>query len=302
MPNDTRVPVALTTWPVALYALGAMALDDGSAEAQSGVGEVFRDRFTDGSGEGPQMVVLPPGIFTMGSPVSEAGRIEDEGPQWAVEIGYRLAMGRYEVTVDQYEAFVMETGHSAGGGCHTREASSASWLSPGFAQSGHHPVACISWDDAQAYVDWLNRRTGLTGRPDRYRLPSEAEWEYAVRAGTSTAYSFGDDASELGAHAWYAGNSDQRTHPVGSKPPNAFGLYDMHGHVWEWVEDCWNWGHTGAPTDGSARTTGDCSHRVHRGGSWYFYPQILRSAHRGAGAPGLRDNDIGFRLARTLPD
>lgn len=290
MPNDIRVAVGLKIWAVALYALGAMGLDDGSAQAQSGFGEVFRDQFTDGSGQGPQMVVLPPGIFTMGSPVSEAGRIEDEGPQRTVRIGYRLAMGRYEVTFAEWDACV------ADGGCNGYRPDDRGW------GRGNRPVMNVSWNDAQAYVEWLNRKTGLTGRADRYRLPSEAEWEYAARSGTSTAYSFGNDTGQLGQHAWFMDNANNRTQPVGGKRANAFGLHDMHGNVWEWVEDCWNESHSGAPSDGSARTTGGCSFRVLRGGAGSGNPQLLRSANRDWGASGVRSDVLGFRLARTLPD
>lgn len=328
-----RFPAGLKQWAAPLCALGALVLSDVSAEAQNRVGQVFQDRFTTGSGQGPEMVVLPSGSFTMGSPtivegfiVNSAGSVHQfhERPQRTVRIDYRLAVGRYEVTVDEYRAFVTETGHSASGGCRTydgsqwRHTASASWQSPGFVhprftQSGNHPVTCVSWEDAQAYVSWLNRKTGLTGRPDRYRLPSEAEWEYAARAGTTTNYSFGDFAGQLGSHAWFRLNSGRHTHSVGGKRANAFGLYDMHGNVWERVEDCWNHSHEGAPSDGSPRITEYCYSRVIRGGSWHDMPHTLRSASRsssysgsadinGAIQPGSRDSTVGFRVARTLPN
>jgi formylglycine-generating enzyme required for sulfatase activity len=253
-------------------------------------GEVFRDRFADGSGQGPEMVVLPSGSFTMGSPSSEAGRnAEREGPQRTVRIGYRLAVARYEVTFSEWDACL------AGRGC-VYHSPDGPW------GRGTFPVVNVAWYDAQAYVTWLNRRTGLTGRVDRYRLLSEAEWEYAARAGSTTAYSFGNDAGQLGAHARFWDNSNSRAYSVGGKRPNGFGLYDMHGNVWELVEDCWNDTYANAPSDGSPSTIGDCSHRVIRGGSWINYARDLRSAVRFRSSPSHRVHTVGFRLARTLPE
>ncbi|MBI1264225.1 MAG: SUMF1/EgtB/PvdO family nonheme iron enzyme [Alphaproteobacteria bacterium] len=291
MTKPIRFPAGLKQWALPLCALCALVLAGCAPETEGRrAGEVFQDRFTDGSGQGPEMVVLPSGSFTMGSPVSEAGRFDFEGPQQTVEIGHRLAVGRYEVTFAEWDACV------ADGGCNGYRP-----YDEGLAR-GTSPVMNVSWNDAQDYVTWLNRKTGLTGSPYRYRLLSEAEWEYAARAGTTTAYSFGDDAGQLGAHAWFEDNSNFSTQPVGGRRPNAFGLYDMHGNVQEWVEDCANESHAGAPTDGSARTTGNCSSRVYRGGSWILDPQFLRSAFRLWFTPGNRDNFLGFRLARTLPD
>jgi formylglycine-generating enzyme required for sulfatase activity len=248
---------------------------------------VFRDGFVSGVGQGPEMVVAPPGSFTMGSPSGEAGRDDDEGPQRTVRIDYAFAVGKYEVTWNEYSACV-----SAG--------SCPSAKDDGFGQ-GSRPVTTVSWEDAQSYITWLNERTGLAGRSDRYRLLTEAEWEYAARAGTTTRWSFGSDEPRLGSYAWFASNSSSRTQPVGGKPANAFGLHDMHGNVWEWVEDCYSDSYSGAPSDGSARTTGDCSYRRIRGGSWRNFPQSLRSADRLGMALGGRIDDLGFRLARTLP-
>ena len=156
------------------------------------------------------------------------------------------------------------------------------------------PVEQVYWDDAQAFVKKLSEKTGK-----QYRLPSEAEWEYAARAGSQTAYSFGDDARELGRYAWFGENAGQTTHPVGEKQPNAWGLHDMSGNVWEWAEDCWNANYNGAPTDGRAWTTGDCSQRVLRGGSWLFIPQFLRAALRYWGTAAGRGGYVGFHVART---
>jgi formylglycine-generating enzyme required for sulfatase activity len=277
---------------------------------------MFRDGFVSAVGEGPEMVVLPRGSFTMGSPSGETGRFDDEGPQRSVRIGYEFAVGRYEVTVDEYRIFATETGRGASEGCTIydgrawKDTPSASWQSPGFLQAGNHPVTCVSWDDAQAYVTWLNQKTGLTGGTGRYRLLSEAEWEYAARAGSSGPYPWGSSASR--SHANYGSDTccspqvsgDDRweyTSPAGSFPANGFGLHDLHGNVWEWAEDCYTAGYSSAPSDGSARTTGDCSTRVLRGGSWDGAPQYLRSADRGRVSPGSRGSYLGFRLARTLP-
>jgi formylglycine-generating enzyme required for sulfatase activity len=253
------------------------------------VGDVFRDGFTSDSGEGPEMVVLPSGNFTMGSPVGEEGRWDDEGPQRIVRIGYEFAVGKYEVTFAEWDTCV------ADGGCGRYRPDDLGW------GRGARPVINVSWEDAQAYVAWLNQKTGLTGRSDRYRLPSEAEWEYAARAGSQGPWSFGDDESRLGNFAWFDSNSGGRTQPVGGKTANGFGLHDMHGNVWEWVEDCWNGSYSGALSDGSAGTTSGCSSRRSRGGSWLFAPQILRSANRNSDSPGNWNSNTGFRLARTLP-
>jgi formylglycine-generating enzyme required for sulfatase activity len=131
-------------------------------------------------------------------------------------------------------------------------------------------------------------------------LPSEAEWEYAARAGTGVRWSFGDDESRLALHAWFAGNSGGQTHPVGQLQPNGFGLYDMHGNVWEWIEDCYRESYHGAPTNGSAWASSDCNSRVLRGGSWLKFPYDLRSAARYRSAPAYRDRYSGFRVARTI--
>jgi formylglycine-generating enzyme required for sulfatase activity len=178
-----------------------------------------------------------------------------------------------------------------------------SWKDPGFAQDDSHPVVCVNWGDAKAFAKWFS---GKTGRD--YRLPTEAEWEYACRAGSVTPFWWGSSISTEQAN--YDGNFTygggktgeyrQKTAPIKTYQPNPWGLYQVHGNVWEWCEDCWNDNHDGAPADGSARTTGDCSQRVLRGGSWGDIPQDLRSASRGSGKAGIRINGIGFRLARTL--
>jgi len=156
------------------------------------------------------------------------------------------------------------------------------------------PVENVSWNDAQTFVERLSARTGK-----RYRLPSEAECEYAARAGSTGDYSFGSDPSQLGQHAWFGGNSARQTRPVGQKLANAFGLHDVHGNVWEWVQDCYNDSYTGAPLDGSAWEQGNCSRRLLRGGSWNYNPGDARAASRNRFDATNRDISVGFRVART---
>jgi formylglycine-generating enzyme required for sulfatase activity len=232
-----------------------------------------------------------------------------------------FAVGRFEVTRAQYAAFVRETGRAVGGNCWTvnsagipEQQQGATWQSPGFDQTGDHPVVCVSWEDAQAYVAWINGK--VSGDP--YRLLSESEWEYAARAGTTTRLWWGDGEADL---CTYANGADQAarsrfsswtwtvscndghvfTAPAGfSGRENRFGLADMAGNVWEWTQDCYNSTYDLTPTNGAANTTGDCSLRVLRGGSWGSLPNWLRSADRRWGSSTNRINYIGFRLARDL--
>ena len=254
-------------------------------------GTVFRDTLKDG-GQGPQMVVLPTGSFIMGSPTTETGRDSDERPMRTVTISKRIAMGRYEVTFDDYKRFTDDP--------------ATTLTLPGDEGWGRgtRPVIKVSWNDAKAYAAWLSAQTGKM-----YRLPSEAEWEYAARAGTRTRYSWGNDIicsqARYGRRPILDGecsSSFDGTVPVGSFEPNAFGLYDMHGNVWEWVEDCWHDNYEGAPSDGSAWTSGCGSdvRAVLRGGSWFFYPRYLRSADRDWNGPSSRSGNIGFRLVQDL--
>lgn len=251
------------------------------------VGETFRE-----CSACPEMVVLPPGRFLMGSPPGEAGRSNDEGPQRWVTLAQPVAVGKFEVTFAEWDACV------ADGGCGGYKPADFTW------GRGTQPVINVSWGDAQAYVDWLSRKTFAT-----YRLLSEAEWEYAARAGTTTAYPWGATASHefanYGKDECCDGLAQGRdrwvnTAPVGSFPANRFGLHDMHGNVWEWTEDCLNESYAGAPSDGSAWRSGDCSRRVLRGGSWLIDPRILRSAARGRIDPAERSGLIGFRVARIF--
>ena len=250
----------------------------------------------------------------MGAPAGEEESGDAERPQHEVRIDYAFALGQHTVTVDAFKAFVAETNHDTGksasvwNGKEWKDTPGKGWRDPGFAQTGAHPVCCVNWEDAQAFLAWLNKKAGLAGRPDAYRLPSEAEWEYACRAGMTTPFSFGATISTAqanydGNHTYGSGKKGEyrkQTMPVGSFPANPFGLHEMHGNVWEWCQDCWNDSYNGAPSDGSAWTTGDCSSRVLRGGSWGGSPGWLRSAIRSGSYPTVRFINGGFRLARTI--
>ncbi|SRR6266571_1223502 len=277
-------------------------------------GTVFRD-----CADCPEMVVIPPGRFAMGSPHSEAERYADEGPVHSVAISGRFGVGRYEVTKGQFARFVQERGYSASRGCYVwngnniEQDASKDWRNPGFRQTDTEPVVCVNWDDAKAYAQWLTQKTG---KP--YRLLTEAEWEYAARAGRQESRPWGDNPNEgcryanvadystktgvPGAGGWVVHHcSDGRayTAPVGSYRPNAFGLYDMIGNAWEWTEDCWNDNYAGAPSDGSAWASGNCGLHVLRGGSWHNDSHIARSAFRGRYDTRFRRDNHGFRVART---
>jgi len=231
------------------------------------------------------------------------GSVSDESPKHAVTLR-PFAIGKYDVTRSEFAVFVKATGFKPADGCGHDGAKweklpGITWDHPGFEQTGRDPVVCVTWHDAKAYIRWLNTKV----KPGRvYRLPTEAEWEYAARAGTTTMFWWGDSAEAAAAHAWYKDNSNGRTHPVGSKPANAFGLFDMVGNVWEWTEDCYAVDYAKAPTDGSAYET--CSpddRRVDRGGSWFYPAWLLRSAPRERNPSDYRDMMLGFRVATALP-
>ena len=299
---------------------GAAKAPDRLAAARA-PGSAFRD-----CRDCPQMVVVPTGRFIMGSSTAEKswaaghgttlGSVADEAPQHAVTVP-SFAMGKYDVTRAEYAAFVRETGHTAHNGCGAdsyswRQRPNLTWRNPGFEQTDRDPVVCVSWQDANAYIAWLNGKVGQgSSAPGNhpYRLPSESEWEYATRAGTTTRFWWGDDEAATPDHAWYKDNSDSHTHPVGLKAANAFGLYDVVGNVWQWTEDCYAGSYSEAPTDAGANGTGvsdprpngthQCM-RVDRGGSWFFRPWALRSATRERNPIDFRDTYMGFRVARTL--
>jgi formylglycine-generating enzyme required for sulfatase activity len=246
-----------------------------------------------------EFVKIPAGEFDMGSPSVEIDRFDSEGPVHRVKISKAFYMGKYEVTQKQWRD-VMGT-------------------NPSIFKGDNLPVENVSWNDVQKFIKKLNEKEGL----DKYRLPSEVEWEYAARAGTTTSYSYGDDESKLGDYAWYCENSGSRppkkgdylgyeeedwdsnnwngkTHDVGQKKPNPWGLYDLHGNVWEWVQDEWHENYNGAPINGNSWESGNGSRRVYRGGSWYSFASFSRSAFR-LGDEGVNQYfNLGFRLVRDL--
>ena len=244
----------------------------------------------------PEMVVIPAGRFTMGSTAEETTHFDapaelaaQEKPQHRVTIMRPFALGKYLVTRGEFSAFVAATGYS----------DNNDWRSPGFAQTDQDPVVRVSYADAQRYVAWLNQLSGGSA----YRLPTEAEWEYATRAGTATTFYWGETVGSNNANCADCGSrwGGKGTSPVGSFAANRFGLYDMVGNAWQWVEDCASNSYAGVPSDGSASLPQHCDQREVRGGAWNSSPLDLRSANRGGDNPATRDPDLGFRVARTLP-
>lgn len=299
-----------------IFAVTAAPADERQVKdvAAAKAGTVFRD-----CPDCPEMLVIPAGSFNMGSPESEKvwatkhgaslESVSDEAPQHRVTLR-SFAIGKYDVTRGEFAAFVRETGYSVGDGCFessmpkANKLADARWQSPGFNQTERDPVVCVSWQDAHAYVSWLNgklRGRGSNPSDGPYHLPSEAEWEYAARGGTTTPFWWRDDDNGATRHAWYKDNSDDHTHPVGLKPANPFGLYDIVGNVWQWTQDCYADSYASAPTNGSAsEETKDCL-RVDRGGSWLYLAWLLRSATRERNSANYRDRIMGFRVARRLP-
>jgi formylglycine-generating enzyme required for sulfatase activity len=258
---------------------------------------------------GPEMVVIPEGQFVMGSPAGEEGREDSEGPQHTVSIKAPFALGRCAVTLAEFGAFVEATGRAMPDELHTFEdgkwetRKGRSFRNPGFAQTPRHPAVGVNWDDATAYCEWLSAQTGKA-----YRLPSEAEWEYACRAGSSTPFWWGasistHEANYDGNYTYNGGNKWQYpsgTLPVDTFKPNLWGLYQVHGNVWELCADSWHNNYRGAPEDGSAWMGGDEARRVSRGGSRGYGPRWLRAAARSWYSSGYRNRNRGFRVARSI--
>jgi len=237
---------------------------------------------------GMTMVLIPAGQFSMGLPDSDKDAIPVEKPQHRVRITKPFWLGMHLVTVGQFRKFVEASKYNAG----------TKWQKPFTSQTDDHPVVNVSWSDAKEFCAWLTKKEGK-----KYRLPTEAEWEYACRAGTRTKYSFGDNESDLGDHAWFLLNSDNQTHAVGQKKPNAWGLSDMHGNAWQWCEDWFDDGYySHSPTDDPTGPTTAGSGRVSRGGGWMAPARGCRSAGRTYGAPGYRFNNMGFRVSGVPAD
>jgi formylglycine-generating enzyme required for sulfatase activity len=329
-----------------IFALVSVPL---AAAAQSPApGAVFRD-----CADCPEMIVVPAGSFRMGSPADRA-MSESESPRHPVTFDSAFAVGRHEVTKVQYAAFIKDSGYApAGKGCQILKHpelewvadDSKDWRDPGFPAGDDHPVVCVNWDDAKAYVEWLGKKTGKA-----YRLLSEAEWEYAALAGSNNPRPGGDDEKNTCAHgnvwdetyekerglptrreggmanraagtgptsrdrpgnpfetkkqSWYleihwCSDAYSYTAPAGKFLANKFGLHDMIGNAWEWVEDCLNFTYSGAPGDGSAWRGGNCDSRVLRGGSWSSAPLDTRAVQRIFRAKSVRRSDMGFRVARA---
>jgi uncharacterized protein (TIGR02996 family) len=234
---------------------------------------------------GMELALILPGSFWMGSPDAEQWRSNDE-QRHRVNLTQPFFLGVYPVTVGEFGRFVAATNYNAG----------SEWRHPGFAQTDRHPVVNVSWNDAQALVAWLNQVEGNSGLV--YALPTEAQWEYACRAGSETDYWWGNDENKLGEYAWFDGNSGNATHPVDTKQPNSWGLWQMQGNIWEWCADLYGDYPTGEVTDPSGASGG--SRRVFRGGAWSNDPARCRSAYRGYSDPGNRFTYIGFRLAVSV--
>ena len=284
------------------------------------IGDHFRD-----CPQCPEMRVVQGGRFQMGSSLAERGRLDHEGPQRPVTLP-AFAIALSHITIAEFSEFVDDTGYrtdaerNEGGnpGCFAYRGGSdfgwepgTSWRNPGFSQADDHPVVCVSWNDSLAYINWLHERT-----QQDYRLLSEAEFEYALRARSTTPWPWGHDdraACTYGNVADRTAGSQFRewtvvdcddgyvfTAPVRSFQPNDFGLYDLSGNAWHWIKDCWNDGYLGAPINGTAWMSGDCDRAVLRGGSWSYDGLFLRSAHRSGGSRDYRSSNAGFRVARHI--
>ena len=245
----------------------------------------------------PAMIHIKAGSFQMGSDHDD----DDEKPVHRVTISQEFYIGKYEVTVGEYRKFIISSNHNTSGSCwyydnEWKESKTKNWDNPGFSQNEDSPVACVNYNDAKAYTQWLSKKTHQT-----YRLPTEAEWEYVARAGTTTKYSFGNSDSSLGNYAWYADNSNKKTHKVGTKQPNSWGLYDIHGNVWEWCEDWYTDSYENTPKNGTDNNSGSQNKKVLRGGSWYDSSDYSCSAFRDRVFAAGRYYSGGFRLAGTLP-
>jgi len=302
MPRRILCPILICA--LILLAVGGVALSSSQAAQGS-----FRD-----CPQCPEMVWIPSGTFVMGSPPSEPGRFASEGPQHPVRVR-SFALSKYLISTEEFLQFLRATGYQP---APCDDVAGLSWNSPGHGLAYApvvpdlplEPAVCLNWYDAEAYVAWLNSvsmRNGATGPPTPYRLVSEAEWEYAARAGSISARWWGEGIGSGRANCNGCGSQwdGREIAPDGSFGPNPFGLFDVLGNVWQWTDDCWNENYAGAPADGSAWKKGDCTRRVLRGGSWSNVPIFVRSAMRSKADAAGRDFDYssyaGFRVARSAP-
>jgi formylglycine-generating enzyme required for sulfatase activity len=315
--RERRVPARFVTYALALMFLVISA----SAVAQNATAvNSFRD-----CPDCPEMVTIPPGTFMMGASKEQADRFRQNAnlldrlepigathaqPQHNVVISQAFAIGKYPVTRGEFARFVHETGYDASNSClvrigRRRPSSVGSWSRPGFEQEDHDPVVCVTWADANAYIGWLNKKIqspGATAKAGLYRLPSEAEYEYAARGGTTTLRWWGDDIGRNkavcnGCQSQWDG---QQPAPVGLFGANQYGVYDILGNVWEWTQDCWNSNYEQAPTDGAPWLAGDCKFRVERGGSWQSGVWAESSIARSRYDQSSGDSSIGFRVGKSL--
>jgi formylglycine-generating enzyme required for sulfatase activity len=301
-PRRSRLPFA-----IAILALAASG---------TGAAEMQKDREFQECPECPVMVGIPAGTFVMGSPPSEKGRFDSEGPLHDVAIK-AFALGKYDVTSAEFLTFLRETGYQPAA---CGSILDMKWSSPGHGRAyapfsgepSHWPAVCLDWHDAEKYIAWLNDKAraanpNLNHAKDAYRLPTEAEWEYAARAGTTTARWWGNDIGADRANCNGCGSKwDNRLFAdVDSFKPNPFGLYGMLGNAWQWTADCWHPNYVDAPDDGSAWKDESCDKHVIRGGSWSNLPVFVRSAARSGSGRNSGDYDYssltGFRVARDLP-
>jgi formylglycine-generating enzyme required for sulfatase activity len=301
---------------LALFTISIRAIAQDNSTVKS-----FRD-----CADCPEMVTIPPGTFMMGASKEEADQSNrkaslverlvsispaSEQPQHRVVISQAFALGKYPVTRGEFSRFIHETGYDANTPCtvrtrgHNLPSSGASWSDPGFQQGDRDPVVCVTWTDANAYIGWLNKKiqsSGGTPKADLYRLPSEAEYEYAARGGTTTLRWWGDDIGRNKAVCDGCGSpwDRQQPAPVGLYGANKYGVSDILGNVSEWTQDCWNENYAQAPADGSPRLTGDCKLRVKRGGSWQASARLVSSELRSHTDQNSADFSIGFRVAKSL--
>lgn len=272
-----RILITLITM---LVSANVYAADSSAMNILSIQGHSFYDVIDEGL-HGPEMVVVTPGTFKMGSDHGP----EDVQPARTVKVTKPFAIGKFEVTFADYDRFAEETGR--------KKPTDLGW------GRGNRPVINVDWDDTRAYAAWLSKKTGK-----KYRLPTEAEWEYAARAGSPQEYAWGKQLAENDANCNRCGSAWDNvvTAPVGSFHANSLGLHDMHGNVWEWTEDCWNENYEGAPKDGKAWKTGLCSHRVVRSGSWFDTSKYLQASTRWGNIATYFSATTGFRLVQELEE